>query len=105
GMMELNRENNVVTRSQERLNCLHNRHLETMSIREIVDTFRDVRTPLYNEEYREYFGTLHTFAYLFDQNKVLTAIPGGDVLEIDFNEWVKGKNINQKELIGNLNID
>lgn len=95
-----NREN--LEGTKERLNYLGQNHLEKMDVQEIFNTFRAAK-PLYNEEYHEFFGTLHTFAYSFDDNKVLTAVPNGDVLEIDFNEWVNGKDLNQKEIIGRLN--
>lgn len=98
-MSELNREDLVST--HERLNYLCNGHFEDMNVQQIFNSFRADK-PLYNEEYRDFFGTLHTFAYSFNNNKVLTAVPGGDVLEIDFDEWINGKNLNQKEIIGHL---
>lgn len=75
-MSKLNREH--IEGTKERLNYLCRSHFEDVERQEIFNTFRDASTPLYNEEYREFFGTLHTFAYSFDDNKVLTAIPGGD---------------------------
>jgi len=95
-----NREN--LEGTKERLNYLDQNHLEKIDVQEIFNTFRADK-PLYNEEYHEFFGTLHTFAYSFDNNKVLTAVPAGDVLEIDFNEWVNGRDLNQKEISGRLN--
>lgn len=99
-MLKLNREN--LEGTQERLNYLWNGHLEDVDVQEVFNTFR-AHKPLYSEEYLDFFGTLHTFAYSFNDNKVLTAVPGGDVLAIDFNEWVNGKNLYQKEIIGHLN--
>jgi len=96
-MLKLNRQNSGST--QERLNYLSQGHLDEMDEQEIFNTFR-AEKPLYNDEYREFFGTLHTFAYSFDDNKVLTAVPNGDVLEINFNEWVSGKDLNQREIVG-----
>jgi len=95
-----NRENLEGTR--ERLNYLGQNNLAKMDVQGIFNMFKADK-PLYSEEYHEFFGTLHTFAYSFNDNKVLTAVPNGDVLEIDFNEWVKGKDLNQKEIIGRLN--
>jgi len=95
-----NRENLEGTR--ERLNYLGQNDLAKMDVQGIFNMFRADK-PLYSEEYHEFFGTLHTFAYSFDDNKVLTAVPNGDVLEIDFNKWVKGKDLNQKEISGRRN--
>ena len=99
-MSRLNREDLESTR--ERLNYLSHRSLGKMNGSEAFNMFR-AATPLYNEAYDEFFGTLHTFAYLFEENKVLTAIPNGKVLEIDFNDWVQGRNLTQHELNGYLN--
>lgn len=98
-MGRLNRESSES--SQERLNYLSQGSLAKMNGSEVFNMFRTA-TPLYNEAYDEFFGTLHTFAYLFEENKVLTAIPNGKVLEIDFHDWVQGKNITQHELNGYL---
>lgn len=95
-----NREN--LEGTKERLNYLSQNHLEKMDVREIFNAFRADK-PLYDEKYNEFFGTLHTFAYSCNDKKVLTAVPNGDVLEIDFNEWVNGKDLNQKDIIGCLN--
>ncbi|MDY0234980.1 MAG: C45 family peptidase [Gudongella sp.] len=100
-MLKLNRE--TLEETQGRLNYLLSSDLNNMNGREVFNVFREKNTPLYNEKYEEYFGTLHTFAYLFDENKVLTAIPGGEAIEIDFESWVKGENFRQNELKGYLN--
>lgn len=100
-MSRLNREH--LAGSKKRLAFLSNSELENRSALAFFNTFRDSDAPLYNEAYKAFFGTLHTFAYLFDERKVLTAIPHGEVLKFDFTEWVKGKNIEQKELNGYLN--
>lgn len=100
-MSQLNREH--LEGTKERLNFLTSSHLENRSIKESFNMFRDAATPLYNEAYSEFFGTLHTFAYLFNERKVLTAIPNGEILEIDFECWIKEKNLTQDELNGHLN--
>jgi predicted choloylglycine hydrolase len=100
-MSRLNREH--IEGTQERLNYLSRSNLRNKSAQRTFNTFRDAATPLYNEAYSEFFGTLHTFAYLFEEHKILTAIPNGDILEIDFKEWVRGRNLTQNELTGNLN--
>ncbi|UJL45177.1 hypothetical protein KFZ58_12225 [Virgibacillus sp. NKC19-16] len=100
-MLRLNREN--LEGTKERLNYLSQSKIEKMNGQDAFNTFRDAATPLYNEHYHEFFGTLHTFAYLFDENKIITAIPGGEVLEVDFNKWVRGESIKQNVLNGYLN--
>ncbi|NIK12596.1 C45 family autoproteolytic acyltransferase/hydolase [Alkalibacillus almallahensis] len=101
-MTQLNRDH--VEDSEERLDYLHRDDFKRMDGLEVFNKFRSEGTHLYNEDYLEYFGTLHTFAYLFDEKKVYTAIPGGEALEIDFSEWVKGEDLEQTELTGHLNI-
>ncbi|HLR67189.1 MAG TPA: C45 family peptidase [Virgibacillus sp.] len=101
-MQTLNRDN--LEGTQERLSYLNQSELENNNnLHDIFKLFRNESTPLYNDQYIEFFGTLHTFAYLFDEGKVLTAIPNGKVLEIDLKEWVNGKDLNQNELKGRLN--
>ncbi|MBY7143941.1 peptidase C45 [Virgibacillus sp. NKC19-3] len=100
-MNNLNREN--LEGTQGRLDYLSQSNLRKLNGQEAFNRFRDATTPLYNEAYDAFFGTMHTFAYLFEEDKILTAIPGGEVLEIDFTEWVKGKNVRQHALNGYLN--
>lgn len=100
-MSRLNREH--LEGTKERLGFLSSGDLANKSPLECFNMFRDAVTPLYNESYTDFFGTLHTFAYLFEEHKVLTAIPHGKILEIYFNDWVKGKDLTQNELCGYLN--
>lgn len=101
-MSELNRSN--IDFSEFRLDFLRDSSIEKMNGRDVFQLFRNESTPLYNERYHEFFGTLHTFAYLFKERKVLTGIPGGKVLEIDFDKWLGGEDINQNEMSGYLNF-
>jgi len=101
-MRQFNRDH--LESTQRRLDYLTESNLEDENFRQVFNTFRDTSTPLYNEAYYEFFGTLHTFAYIFAEHKILTAIPKGEVLEIDFQEWVKGTDLLQKELTGYLNF-
>ncbi|USG67600.1 hypothetical protein NDK47_10115 [Brevibacillus ruminantium] len=40
------------------------------------------------------FGTLHTFVYRFDQKTFTTSSDeGGETITIDFDQWVKGRDI------------
>lgn len=91
-----------IDHSRERLNYLINRHFSNASAKEVFNVFHDVATPLYNGAYSEFFGTLHTFAYIFEESRIITAIPNGDVLEIDFKAWLKGDNMTQNKLTGYL---
>ncbi len=100
-MSQLNREH--LEGTQGRLSYLTQSNLENKNVRQAFYTFRDASTPLYNEAYNEFFGTLHTFTYIFEEHKILTAIPNGEVLEIDFKKWLKGTNLLENELTGYLN--
>lgn len=100
-MHHLNREN--LEGTEGRLNFLKQHHNGNQSAEETFNMFKDTTTPLYNEAYHEFFGTLHTFMYRFEDHFVFTAIPNGDVLNINFKEWVQGKNLTQTKLTGHLN--
>lgn len=100
-MSSLNREH--LENTEERLNYLSQRSVVHMDANKAFDMFRDAQAPLYSDAYRDFFGTLHTFAYVFAEDKILTAIPNGDILEIDFGEWVRGNDLKQTELVGYLN--
>lgn len=47
--------------------------------------FKDVDSPLFEQDYDHFFGTLHTFAYSFDDKSILTSIANSSQnVEIDF---------------------
>ncbi|MFD1019634.1 C45 family autoproteolytic acyltransferase/hydolase [Thalassobacillus hwangdonensis] len=64
--------------------------------------FKDPASPLFFHAYHQLFGTLHTFAYDFEKGIVLTALPYGDTLKVDWSAWVDGKPLPHKLLTGKL---
>lgn len=69
--------------------------------RQAFDHFHDKASPLFYTDYEEMFGTLHTFSYSYEDARLLTAIAGSDqVLDINFDEWVSGKNIAKNKMQG-----
>lgn len=100
-MSPLNREH--LENTEERLNYLSRSNVVNKDAEQAFDMFRDAHAPLYSDAYSDFFGTLHTFAYVFEEDKILTAIPNGEALEIDFGDWVKGNDVTQTELVGYLN--
>ncbi|MGE8205425.1 C45 family autoproteolytic acyltransferase/hydrolase [Heyndrickxia sp. NPDC080065] len=72
-----------------------------LSQRQMFDIFSDKNSPVFFTDYENLFGTIHTFSYSFNQFRILTTIAQSkQVLDIDFQEWVNGKNINESKLNG-----
>ncbi|QKY70728.1 C45 family peptidase [Lentibacillus sp. CBA3610] len=70
---------------------------------EAFDHFRSNASPLFYTDYDDLFGTLHTFSYGYEDSRILTAIAQSDqVLDIDFDKWVAGKNMRVYNLHGKI---
>lgn len=68
---------------------------------EMFVNFKDIQSPIFFTDYDQLFGTLHTFSYAFQNSRILTAIARSEqVLDINFQEWVNGKSINEHILEG-----
>lgn len=68
---------------------------------EMFKKFKENTSPLFFTDYDNLFGTLHTFSYSYANARILTTIAqSSEVLDIDFDEWVNGKNIDQRILKG-----
>ncbi|WP_449354991.1 C45 family autoproteolytic acyltransferase/hydrolase [Virgibacillus natechei] len=79
--------NRTAGNTSERLYHLDQAKTNHRTGKEMFGWFRDPNSPMFFDDYDNFFGTLHTFAYLFDEQKVLTAIANGRVLEIDMKNW------------------
>ncbi|MGM0845617.1 MAG: C45 family autoproteolytic acyltransferase/hydrolase [Bacillota bacterium] len=56
--------------------------------------FRSKHSPIFFRDYDQLFGTLHTFSYGYRDSRILSSIAqSSEVLNIDFQEWVKGKDV------------
>lgn len=63
--------------------------------------FKDINSPLFFTDYDDLFGTLHTFSYSYQDSRVLTAIARSEqILDINFQDWVNGENIDEDVLEG-----
>ncbi|MFC4408849.1 C45 family autoproteolytic acyltransferase/hydrolase [Chungangia koreensis] len=87
--------------SIQRNNFLNDLVYEDLNQHELFTTFADLDSPLFFTDYDELFGTLHTFSYSFKDSKILTALAQStNVLEINFEDWVKGMNIPERLVTG-----
>lgn len=75
---------------------------ERLTAAEAFDIFKNRQSPLFFTDYDQLFGTLHTFAYSYEDGVVLTSLAQGHPLEFSFWEWVQGKDIEARELTGRI---
>lgn len=69
--------------------------------REMFHNFANKDSPVFFTDYDNLFGTLHTFSYSFKDSRILTSIAQSkQILDINFEEWVNGNNINYHILTG-----
>lgn len=90
------------TNSGERLRQLQNKNIDHSTAEEIFTWFSSPDSPMFYHDYEGLFGTLHTFAYLFDENKIWTALPYGTTLEVDWAGWISGEDMKETYLEGTL---
>lgn len=71
------------------------------SYHEMFNHFSDEQSPLFFNHYKELFGTLHTFAYSYEEQTILTSVARSNkAMEINFKKWLNGQNIKDKILYG-----
>lgn len=97
-LMAYNRQD--MTSSTKREDFLLNTNVSEMTQMELFDLFSDSSSPLFFEEYDQLFGTLHTFAYSFQTKQLMTALPRGNRLELNIEDWFKGKDLKIDTLKG-----
>ncbi|SDM79955.1 C45 family autoproteolytic acyltransferase/hydolase [Sediminibacillus halophilus] len=90
------------TESNNRISYMKEKNMEELSGREVFDWFKSIDSPMFYRDYNNLFGTLHTFAYIYDTDLVLTSLLGGQTLEIDWKDWLEGSNVKASFLTGNL---
>lgn len=64
--------------------------------------FSDQASVLFSTQYKEFFGTLHTFGYDFHNKLVKTVLPEGRALTVDWQKWIDGENLEMRKLVGSL---
>ncbi|MDH6672506.1 putative choloylglycine hydrolase [Paenibacillus sp. LBL] len=67
---------------------------------EAFGLFKDRQSPLFYTDYDNLFGTLHTFSYSFQEERVMTSLAQGEVLDFSFREWAEGKDIPEVMMTG-----
>ena len=87
--------------SVQRNNFLLDFISQNLTHREMFDSFREINSPVFFTDYDDLFGTLHTFSYAYQDSRILTAIArSNQVLDINFQDWVNGENVNEHILQG-----
>ncbi|WP_181347977.1 C45 family peptidase [Thalassobacillus sp. CUG 92003] len=81
--------------STKRHNYLDNLEDKKRSHEEMFHHFSSVTSPVFFTDYKDLFGTLHTFSYAYSDARILTTIAqSSHVLDINFQQWVKGEDLN-----------
>ncbi|WP_397538449.1 C45 family autoproteolytic acyltransferase/hydolase [Rummeliibacillus pycnus] len=84
----------VIDNSLKRNNILQSFRDGNLTQSEMFNNFANSESPLFFTNYDDLFGTLHTFSYSFKDERILTSIAESEqILDINFLEWVKGKDI------------
>lgn len=99
-MEQMNRTD--YTNSFTRLSYLTKKSMDKVCGEEIFNWFRNPNSEMFYTDYDNLFGTLHTFAYIFESQTVLTAVANGEPLAFTFKNWVDGSNIEISRLNGEL---
>ncbi|MBP3041682.1 hypothetical protein J9303_19770 [Bacillaceae bacterium Marseille-Q3522] len=94
-----------IDESFKRDNYLRKINRNQLNQADIFHLFIDEKSPLFLTDYKNLFGMMHTFSYSSDRTRILTSVArSNQILDISFDNWVKGENIKEKELTGFLNL-
>lgn len=79
---------------------------QSLTAYQMFNEFSNRQSPLFFTEYGDLFGTMHTFAYSFTNARLQTKIAQGiRGIDVNFDEWVNGKNIEYADLKGKIEFD
>ncbi|WP_121604646.1 C45 family autoproteolytic acyltransferase/hydolase [Virgibacillus sp. Bac332] len=96
-----NKNRMSIENSVKRNNYLLNFKDKNYTHSEMFNNFKDINSPVFFTDYDNLFGTLHTISYSYQDSRILTAIArSNQVLDINFQDWVIGENINDYILQG-----
>ncbi|MEK3731564.1 MULTISPECIES: C45 family peptidase [Paenibacillus] len=73
-----------------------------LSHRQAFEMFKDLQSPLFFTDYEQWFGTLHTFSYNYEESTIMTALARGNTLQFSFREWMDGRDLSEMHLSGRL---
>ncbi|MFZ3579985.1 C45 family autoproteolytic acyltransferase/hydolase [Virgibacillus sp. DJP39] len=99
-MMKQNRMDH--TYSFERNTSLEKKNVNELGMTEVFEWFRTPDSEMFYNDYQEFFGTLHTFGYSFNDNLVYTSIPYGETIVVDWGRWLNGYDITATLIKGQL---
>ncbi|MGD6801824.1 C45 family autoproteolytic acyltransferase/hydrolase [Rossellomorea vietnamensis] len=97
----LNKNRSSLEGSIQRRNHLMSLRNCNISHEQAFNHFRSQQSPVFFRDYDQLFGTLHTFSYGYKDSRIFTAIAqSGEVLDINFREWVSGKDVPINSMAG-----
>ncbi|WP_430787747.1 C45 family autoproteolytic acyltransferase/hydrolase [Virgibacillus flavescens] len=88
--------------SHKRIAAMTNKNVNKFSGKEVYQWFKDPHGEMFYKDYNGLFGTLHTFAYLFNDKIILTSLPYGNTLEIEWKNWLEGYDLHFGKMKGRL---
>lgn len=87
--------------SLKRNNYLQSFHHCNVTQSEMFYNFTNKNSPVFFTDYDNLFGTLHTFSYSFQDERILTTIAQSNkILDVNFKDWVEGNDIAHNRLTG-----
>lgn len=90
----LNKNRSSLEGSIKRRNHLRSLRNTKITHEQAFNHFRSKQSLVFFRYYDQLFGTLHTFSYGYEESRILTAIAqSGEALDINFQEWVRGKDV------------
>lgn len=104
-MEELKEKNrpirSIIEGSLKRNDYLQKLRKSKLSYQEMFHHFADVQSPLFFNQYKELFGTLHTFSYSYKEQRILTSVARSNKsLDVNFKKWLSGQDIKDQFLYG-----
>ncbi|WP_407270938.1 C45 family autoproteolytic acyltransferase/hydolase [Radiobacillus sp. PE A8.2] len=97
---------NYLLDSQRRLDVIRDQQPFIEQAEEAFRLFNDSDKGIFSKEYKNWAGTIHTAAYFPKQLKSWMALGGNQVpREIDFGAWLKGENVKNEFVHGEVDTD
>ncbi|WP_217586032.1 C45 family autoproteolytic acyltransferase/hydolase [Lentibacillus saliphilus] len=90
------------TNSYQRIEEMSEQIYDQMDGDAAFSKFKDPDSPLFYKDYAHFFGTLHTFAYMYKTDLIMIALPNGKTLKFSWTDWLSGSDLAENQLIGHL---
>ncbi|WP_277673888.1 C45 family autoproteolytic acyltransferase/hydolase [Piscibacillus halophilus] len=99
----INKNRLSIDGSVKRDSYLQDMSTENITHQDMFENFKDKSSPLFFTDYDNLFGTLHTLSYSFQNSRIMTTIAqSNQILDFNFEDWVKGENITAQMLKGKI---